>query len=96
MHPHNEILKNKKMKKTLLGGQIQRANVLKGHWTQWSAVPTQDVQGALVVGDDDIGSLRLKMLPAADLESKAQQVLNMADQAADDPEGGMKEWTALH
>lgn len=59
-------------------------------------VPTQDVQGALVVGDDDVGSLRLEMLPAADLESKAQQVLNVTDQAADDPEGGMKERRALH
>lgn len=55
------------------------------------AVPTQHVQGALVVGDDDVGPLRLEMLPAADLESKAQQVLNVADQAADDPGGGMKE-----
>lgn len=62
-----------------------------GHWTKCSAVPTQDVQGALVVGDDDVGPLCLEMLPAADLESKAQQVLNVADQAADDPEGGMKE-----
>lgn len=44
-----------------------------------------------MVGDDDVGPLRLEMLPAADLESKAQQVLNVADQAADDPEGGMKE-----
>lgn len=49
-----------------------------------------------MVGDDDVGSLRLEMLPAADLESKAQQVLNVTDQAADDPEGGMKEWRALH
>lgn len=60
-------------------------------WTKCRWAPTQDVQGALVVGDDDVGSLRLEMLPAADLESKAQQVLNVTDQAADDPEGGMKE-----
>lgn len=71
-------------------------DVATGQWPKRSAVPTQDVQGALVVGDDDVGPLRLEMLPAADLESKAQQVLNVTDQAADDPEGGMKGRRALH
>lgn len=47
----------------------------KDPWHPWficGAVPTQDIQGALVVGDDDVGSLRLQMLPAAHLESKTQ------------------------
>lgn len=40
-----------------------------------------------MVGDDHVGSLRLQVLPAAHLEAEPQQVLHVADQEADNPEG---------
>lgn len=58
----------------------------KSHTT--ATIRTQNIQGALVVGDDDIGPLRLQMLPPAHLKSKAQQILHMTNHEADDPEGG--------
>ena len=43
-----------------------------------------------MVGDDDVGSLRLQMLPAAHLESKTQEILHMANHEADNPGGEKK------
>lgn len=51
-----------------------------------SSALTQHVQGALVVGDDDVRPLSLQMLPAAHVEAKAQEILHMTNQDADDPE----------
>lgn len=42
-----------------------------------------------MVGDDHIGSLRLQVLPAAHLEAESQQILDVTDQEADNPEGEM-------
>lgn len=50
-------------------------------------VPTQNIQGALVVGDDDIGSLCLQVLPAAHFKSKTQQILHVTNHEANNPEG---------
>lgn len=52
-----------------------------------STVPTQNIQGALVVGDDDIRSLRLQLLPTAHFKSKTQEILHMTNHEADNPEG---------
>lgn len=51
-----------------------------------STVPTQNIQRALVVGDDDIGSLCLQMLPTAHFKSKTQEILHVTDHEADNPE----------
>lgn len=51
-------------------------------------VSTQHIQGALVVGDDDVGSLCLQMLPAAHIEPKTQEVLHVTNQDADNPDRG--------
>ena len=40
-----------------------------------------------MVGDDDVGSLCLQMLPAAHFKSKTQEVLHVTNQVADNPEG---------
>lgn len=50
-------------------------------------VPTQNIQGALVVGDDDVGSLRLQLLPTAHVKSKTQEILHMTNHEADNPKG---------
>lgn len=42
-----------------------------------------------MVGDDHVGSLRLQVLPAAHLEAEPQQILDVTDQGADNPEGEM-------
>lgn len=52
--------------------------------------PTQYVQGALVVGDDDVGSLCLQVFQATHIEPQTQEVLNMANQSTDHP-GDRKE-----
>ena len=49
--------------------------------------PTQHVQGALMVGDDDIGPLCLEVFPAAHVKAYAQEVLHMAHQGPDHPGG---------
>lgn len=41
-----------------------------------------------MVGDDDVGSLCLQMLPAAHIEPKTQEVLHVTNQDADNPERG--------
>lgn len=51
-------------------------------------VSTQHIQGALVVGDDDVGSLCLQMLPAAHIKPKTQEVLHVTNQDADNPDRG--------
>ncbi len=55
-----------------------------------SKIPTQNIQGALVVGDDDIRSFCLQMLPATHFKSKTQEILHMTNQEADNPAGGKK------
>lgn len=52
-----------------------------------NTVPTQNIQGALVVGDNDKGSLCLQMLPAAHFNSKTQDILHMTNHDADNPDG---------
>lgn len=42
-----------------------------------------------MVGDDHVGSLRLQVLPAAHVEAEPQQILDVTDQEADNPEGEM-------
>lgn len=48
-------------------------------------IRTQNIQGALVVGDDDVGTLRLQVLPTAHFHSKTQQVFDVADHETDYP-----------
>lgn len=52
-------------------------------------IHTQNIQRALVVGDDDIGPLRLQMLPPTHFKSKTQQILHMTNHEADNPEEEM-------
>ena len=59
-----------------------------------AAGPTEDIQGTLVVGDDDIGPFSLQVLPATHLKPEAQQMLHMADQGTDNPGG--KRSTQIH
>jgi len=52
------------------------------------APPTQNVQRALVVGDDDVRPLRLQMLPTAHVKPETQQVFHVVHQDADNPGEG--------
>lgn len=65
-----------------------------------TTTPTQNIQGALVVRDDDIRPFCLQVLPAAHFNSKPKQVLDMTDHRTDNPGqekgvGGKKVMTVL-
>lgn len=49
---------------------------------------TQNIQGALVVRDDNVGTLGLQMLPTAHFKSKTQQIFDVSNHETDDPKRG--------
>lgn len=50
-----------------------------------ATAPTQNIQGALMVGDDDIRTLCLQTLPTTHFKPKTQEIFHMTNQRADNP-----------